>query len=267
MEYFIILGAILTLILLLKTLPRPSTETPQIPTSESNSLSKIKQAIESGSLHTNISIAVDDNSIRFASVLTQILNSANSIGSALNIDPLYLLTIAYAETHFGYNFYDPIGQGYGLSQMESIQYTETGQPRVSTLYVNACYILNFLANKLDTRVVENVRRIYNNLSDLKASAQNHTVQRDIFIVITDDTNPLIDIPTNFALIAAHLIRAAKTHNLTLSMFNTNTAYRAAYYYNKGIRAEAIESFESWLARERGENGYAWRIDQLIAATE
>jgi hypothetical protein len=240
-----------------ETITTPSIPTtPTTPSTPSvDALTQISTDVQNRKLNSNLQ-SVCDSAYEQTNALTQITSYSSTIASFFNIHPIYIVSIAYAETYFGYNLYDPVGQGFGLSQMETVT-----DAKYNTLMTTAKYILN---NYTPTTTLQ---PLFTKLDTLQKNLQTYikNAQASLAYIaglgykVTDLTNPLIDIPLNLLLIAGYIKRIEKTNNINANTFSNDTAEKIAFYYHKGLGAK---DFDTWANSARQTGGYLWRIQQI-----
>lgn len=219
---------------------------------------KVKDAILTKNIPSNLSYVVNTPE-KELSKLNEIIDNTKYVSEMFNVHPAYILGIAYAETYFGYNLYDPIGVGFGLSQMETI----TGKTN-NTLIVTAKYITNkFLPVREVVPYFATLKTLTDStkLNEYIFNAQQNRAYIDSIgqTIITDDSSPLISIPINLMLIGGYIRRIQDAKALNVRDFDPATAELVGFYYHKGIGAS---NFDTWANRERYKRGYLWRIKQI-----
>ena len=256
----VVLGiAMLISVIIAKNASSTTPSTPSTPLTDTT-LSTLRTAVERNNLATNLDY-VTDNEIQKMNAISKIFDNVTPIATNLNMHPLYILSIAYAETHFGFNLYDPIGKGFGLSQMET-----ASSPTYNTLMITAKHVLqSFSPMYLTSPAFNTLRDIRDNLQKhINNALESLTAIAGFGTKINDDTNPLIDIPANLLLIAGYIDRVRSKYNLNVQNFDADTCYRIAFHYNRGINATG---FEEWFVQQASRGGYVWRIAQLLNYTK
>lgn len=218
----------------------------------------ITNAVVTGSLPSNLKYILSSYEDQLSRI-TEIVNYCELVSKMFNIHPGYILSIAYAETYFGYNLFDPIGLGFGLSQMETVS-----DPNYNTLCVTGRYIAkNFQPTPELAPFFSllNIITTQSKLSLLKTEAlQNQKYIPELQqIIINDDSNPLISIPVNLMLIAGYIKRIESYRTIDVSDFSLSKAELIGFYYHKGLGAL---DFEKWSKTQREQREYLWRIKQI-----